>query len=211
MDLKKLFLFIFCVTLPLSSNTMCDDEHCNLYSTENYLHEASRAAPPDDGWSVQGEGMIPPGSMNIHSKREMFGGSMYGAFGSEGTEQRLHTEETIDFAYRDIPSETGRVFTLPNGVGPPSDGHYLHLNFESTPPSHIDRKMLYENTDMLFSSSGLSMRDQYTQSTSDSLQYSVGETHTSERQFGRAGINPVTGIDRGDGDDSAPGFIGNFL
>jgi hypothetical protein len=211
-DLKIVFTAILFVSLSLSSNNkMCGDENCNLYDTANFMHEASRAAPPDDGWSGQREGLIPPGSLNIHSKREMFGGSMYGAFGSEGTDQRLHTEDTLEFSYRDIPSETGRVFLLPNGVGPPSDGHYLLLNFHSTSTSQMNRKMFDGNTDAMFSSSGLSMRDQSAQLMSDPLQDSSSATHESERQFVRAGINPVTGIDCSDGDDSAPGFIGNYL
>ena len=210
--LKIIFTAMLFVSLSLSNNNrMCGDEDCNLYDTANFMHAASRAAPPDDGWSVQGEGLIPPGSLNIHSKREMFGGTMYGAFGSEGTDQRLRTEETLEFAYRDIPSETGRVFLLPNGVGPPSDGHYLLLNFHSTSTSQMERQMFDGNTDAMFSSSGLSMRDQSEQLTSDSLQDSVSATHESERHFVRAGINPVTGIDCSDGDDSAPGFIGNYL
>jgi hypothetical protein len=205
-DLKRCFFALLCVTVSLSSNDMmCGDESCNLYSLQDVLPDSSRIAPPDDGWSVQGEGMVPPGSLNVYSKREMFGGNMYGAFGSEGTEQRLQTEETIAFAYRGLPSETGRVFSLPNGVGPPSDGHFLLLNFDSI-PSHTQRKIFPGNSDLMFSSSGLSMRDQSAQRTSESLQDSV-----RERQSVRAGINPVTGIDLSDGDDSAPGFIGNYL
>mmetsp|Transcript_16361 Transcript_16361/g.34661 ORF Transcript_16361/g.34661 Transcript_16361/m.34661 type:complete len:225 (-) Transcript_16361:235-909(-) len=206
LNLKHCFFALLCVTVSLSSSsTMCGDEPCNLYSPENILQDASRTAPPDQGWSVQGEGMAPPGSLNVNSKREIYGGNMYGAFGSEGTEQRLHTEETIAFAYRELPSETGRVFSLPNGVGPPSDGHFLMFNFDSTPP-HIERKIFHRDSDLMFSSSGLSVLDQSAQKTSDSLQVSV-----RGRKSVRAGINPVTGIDLSDGDDSAPGFIGNCL
>ena len=204
-DLKHCVFALLYVAVSLSSSsTMCGDEACDLYSLENVL-QAPRIAPPDQGWSVQGEGMVPPGSLNVNSKREMYGGNMYGAFGSEGTEQRLHTEETVAFAYRGIPSETGRVFSLPNGVGPPSDGHFLMFNFDSTPP-HEERKKFHGNSDLMFSSSGLSVLDQSAQIMSDLLQDSV-----RERQSVRAGINPVTGIDLSDADDSAPGFIGNCL
>ena len=204
-DLHYILFAWLCIALSVSGDgMMCGDENCDLYTMENLLHTSSRIAPPDDGWSVQGEGMIPPGSLNVHSKREMFGGNMYGAFGPEGTEQRLQTEETVAFAYREVPSETGRVFSSPNVVGPPTDGHFLLFNWHSIPQN--DRKVFNGNTDLMFSSSGLSNFDQSVQLSSDLLQDSV-----RERQSAWAGINPVTGIDLSDGDDSAPGFIGNLL
>ena len=39
----------------------------------------------------------------------------------------------------------------------------------------------------------------------------IAQDSVRERQSAWASINPVTGIDLSDGDDSAPGFIGNFL
>ena len=187
--------------------SMCGEVPCELYaSSENH----GQAAPPDDGWELQNQGFVPPGSLNMYSKREMFGGTMYGAFGMDGTDQRLHNDETVAFNYRDYPSEVGRIYAFPSGAGPPPTGHFLMLNFEGAPTSILNPSSTptkeFRRDESMFSSSGLFIPER----PLDDIAHAAESTPStaSDGALPMAGINPVTGIDLSERDDSVPGFVG---
>jgi hypothetical protein len=133
----------------------------------------------------------------------MSGGNMYGVFGQEGSDERLSNDETIAFGYRDYPWETGRPFNLPNGVGPPTIGHFLMFNFDTVKrgrnvDNYVQVEAEYSATGLLIPSSRLSSSAAHGQSSASIEPHDIIDT----------GINSVTGIDRSEGDDSSPGFIG---
>eukprot|EP00961_Rhodomonas_salina_P301076 3940317-Rhodomonas_salina.3 len=90
--------------LSVVSASHADDDAYAIYDTLAPPSTSSsppyqNIGPPTNTWADQHTGQPPPGSVPTATKREMFGGNLYGAFDSR-TSGRLETEETVAGAYR---------------------------------------------------------------------------------------------------------------
>ena len=78
--MREVLAFLTFLALHAGGRAYGDTHMCGSVECSHLGQlDAARAqtSPPNDGWSVQGEGRVPPGSLNTYGKREMLGGALW--------------------------------------------------------------------------------------------------------------------------------------